>query len=419
LLRLAASGDGRWVEKVRPLVREDPATEVRAVGVLALAALAPTETLEELVELVDGPDEALARAALAGLLRYGGLEGVLVAGPRLMAWAGSHDAAQRTAAAMVLGDAGLPAFHRPLLALLRDPDTAVRRAALQASGEVQHAALWPAVCEQLSRPDLRLAAVRALLRGGREALPAVAAAADSAVGGTAGRLVLMRLAWRLGGREAVPVLLRWADSPNLRVRVEALDALIRLGHVPPAAERRAQQERVEEELRRATELVAAAAALSDPDGLLGRALRLEWRWRAEAVLARLDLLDPSPGLRDVRQRLREARGERGLALEALEMLLPRGLGRALVTLLDELPDEDRLERLAAWAPCQSAAAGACGRLRSLWQCGETACWTRACLLYEAGRAGRDELQDVVGQGLKDADPLVRETATWAAAKMTR
>ncbi|HYT89827.1 MAG TPA: HEAT repeat domain-containing protein [Gemmataceae bacterium] len=415
VLRLASSGESRWVEAVRPLVQGDPAVEVRAVAVQALAALGSAEALEPLVELADGLDEVLSRAALAGLLRYGGLEGVLAAGPRLMAWVGSQEPAQRAAAAAVLGEVGLPAFHRPLLALLRDPDTAVRRAALQASGEVRHAALWPAVCEQLARPDLRLAAVRALLRGGPEALPAVVAAADHEAGGTAEQRLLVRLAWRLGGRAAVPVLLRWADGRDLRVSVEALDALVRLGYAPSVAERRAQQDRVERELMRATDLVATAAALGDPDGLLGRALRLEWRWRAEAMLARLDLLEPSAALRDVRQQLREARGERGLAMEALEVLLPRDLGRALVTLLDVLPERERLERLAPWAT--PSVVGLWGRLLALWKGGEPSGWTRACLLYEIGRSAQRALGDVVGLGLQDADPLVRETAAWAAQSL--
>jgi HEAT repeat protein len=332
-----------------------------------------------------------------------------------MALVGSHEPAQRVSAAAVLGETALAAFHRPLLTLLADPEPSVRRAALQASGEVRHAALWPTVCEQLARPDLRLAAVRALLRGGPEALPAVAAAADREAGGAAERLLLVRLAWRLGGRAAVPVLLRWAEGRDLRVSVESLDALVRLGYAPSAVERRALQDRVDRELLRATDLVATAADLGDPDGLLGRALRLEWRWRAEAILARLDLLEPSAALRDVRQQLREARGERGLAMEALEVLLPRDLGRALVTLLDELPERERLERLAAWhTPC---VAGLWGRLLALWKGGEPSGWTRACLLYEIGRSARGELREVVELGLQDADPLVRETAAWAKEGM--
>jgi HEAT repeat protein len=421
VLRLAKSGEGQWVASVRPLIRGDSAQEVRVVAVHALAELGHAEALETLLELADGPDEPLAHAALAALLRHGGLEGVLAAGPRLMAWVGSHDPVQRIAGAAVLGEAGVPAFHRPLLALLRDPEAAVRRAALHASGEVKHPALWPAVCEQLARPDLRLAAVRALLRGGPPALPAVAAAVDRAAAGVAERLLLVRLAWRLGDRASVHVLLRWADSPELRVRVEALDALVRLGYVPPAAEQQAQRERVRQELRRATELVAAAAELlavdgqGEPDRLLARALRLEWRRRAEAVLARLDLQEPSPGLRDVRQWLREGRGERGLALEALELSLPREFAPALVTLLDELPERERRQRLGAWDT--SGELGLCDRLRRLWDGGEMSSWTRACLLYKAGQGRLCELNDLVQQALKDPDPLVCETAVWAGSQL--
>jgi HEAT repeat protein len=409
---LAASLDTRWLERVRRLVKEDPAAEVRAAAVLALAALGHEDVLEPLVELADGSDERLARAALVGLLRDGGLEGVLVAAPRLMALTTSYEPKERALAATVLGEVSLPAFHRPLLTLLRDAEPQVRRAALQASGSVGHVRLWPAACEHLARPDLRMTAVRALLRGGPEALPAVTLAAERA-GDAASRLLLVRLAWRLAGREAVPVLQRWAGAADLRVRVEALDALIRLGHVPAAPEQRAQRQRVDEELRVATHLVATAQALGDANGQLGRALRLEWRWRARAVLARLDLLEPSPGLRDVCQRLRESWGERGLALEGLEASLPSALGRALVTLMDEQPDRDRL---AAWAAPNEASLS--DRLRALWAGSEISEWTRACLLYEAGHSVRGELRDLVEQGLKEANPLVRETAAWAAAKMT-
>jgi HEAT repeat protein/ATP/ADP translocase len=409
--RLAASHNAVWLEQVRRLVHQDPAQEVRAAAVLALAALDQEQALEPLLELADGPDETLARAALVGLLREGGMEGVMTAAPRLMALVGSQDPQERVRAATILGEAGLASYHRPLLTLLRDAEPQVRRAALQASGTMGHVTLWPAACEQLARPELRMTAVRALLRGGPEALPAVKAAAEREESDAATRLLLVRLAWRLGGQRAIPVLQRWTSAPGLRVRVEALEALIRLGHTPVPPEQESLRQKVDEELRVATELVAVAAALGDAGGALARALRLEWRWRARAVLARLDLLEPSRGLRDIRRRLRAAWGERGLALEGLEVLLPSPLGRALVTLLEERPD---LERLAPWAtPPQASLAG---RLRALWTGGEISAWTRACLLHEAGQSVRGELRDLVERGLQDASPLVRETATWAAAK---
>jgi AAA family ATP:ADP antiporter len=122
---------------------------------------------------LDDPSETIRLGAASSLMRFGGIEGVLMVAPRLLADLSAEDPSRRRFAAQLMGRAGSNSFYRPLLALMRDQDPTVAREALRAAGVVGTARLWPVMLESLSRPELECAAISALSAVGGPLLPAL------------------------------------------------------------------------------------------------------------------------------------------------------------------------------------------------------------------------------------------------------
>lgn len=125
---------------------------VRAAQLLALAAGGDVDVLDRISPSLEDPDPLMRRSALAGLLKYGGVPGVLQAGQRLLALLQAPKPADRIMAAELVGDVGILSFSHTLRQLLADPDDGVRIAAIGAAGALRHSRLWPEVARHLALP---------------------------------------------------------------------------------------------------------------------------------------------------------------------------------------------------------------------------------------------------------------------------
>src|SRR5262249_33138272 len=145
----------------------------RAAQLLVCAAGGDTSAIEQLLPSLTDSDPVMRRSALAGLLKYGRVPGVLRAGERVLALVQSPEAADRAMAAAVVGDAGIPNFHQVLSELMDDPDDGVRLAALRAAGALKHLRLWPQVVRHLALNRFWQAASMVLAAAGDDPVPAI------------------------------------------------------------------------------------------------------------------------------------------------------------------------------------------------------------------------------------------------------
>jgi hypothetical protein len=99
--------------------------------------VAESDAIHAIAPHVTDTRAAIRKGALVGLVKYGGIPGVLTAGERLLKLLDAPAAADRILAADVLGEVAIRDYDQPLLRLLDDPDLSVRRAALAAAATVQ------------------------------------------------------------------------------------------------------------------------------------------------------------------------------------------------------------------------------------------------------------------------------------------
>lgn len=397
----------------------ESAPAVRSGLFRTLSALGEADVSAQVAASLDDPDAEVRRGVIVSLLRHGDIEGRVAAGQRLLHLSASVDPADRLLAAQILGDLGVERFYRPLWTLLHDGDIGVRRAALRAAGFVRHAALWPVVLEALDSPQLRGAATQALVDGGGSALPAL----REVFGGIGQpRTLLMHLArvcGRIGGEPMIGLLQDKVDHPDAEVRTHVLSALSACGYraVGPAAAR--VQRQIRAEAARATACLADRADIGDDPAvaLLAGALDRHVDQARERIFSLLSFLYDARSIWRARQaRADSAQALQAYRLELLDTLLSRELKAYVLPLMEELPPEQRLQRLSrVFRQAKLSREQVLhGLITTTAASQET--WISVCALHTVGRLRLAACREAVVAALDAPERLVRDTAHWALAQ---
>ena len=398
-------------ERIRALIENDPSSRVRAAAIQAYCELGYWDDIDEVSPYLDNRDPEVARGTIVGLLRGGGIEGVLVAGNRVLEMQIAADPKERAMAASVLGQIAVRGFYQPVLKLLDDPDFEVRRTALQAAAEIRHPRLWPAVAACLSRRECRREASRALIAGGVETVPVLGEVFSEPSASPELKRLIVRLCGRIASPEAISLLYLQLDTPDGELRLGVLEALRRIGYRATPEEHSRIDRAVERELAEAGGLFALLGEFDD--ALLAGALRLELEDAVERVLLLLSMtLDPEL-IQSARENLFHATKERkAYAVELLDTKLSGEFKSGLLPLLGE----GELRRHAREAADRDQAFGPDeGLLRLASEVRKP--WTRACALTYGGRQGVTTLVPAAREALNDPEAVVRESALSALGQL--
>ncbi|MFI5184389.1 MAG: HEAT repeat domain-containing protein, partial [Vicinamibacteria bacterium] len=233
-------------DELMALASPQEIASVRAAAIRARAAVLGEAGALALADSLEDLEPEVRRAALVGLLQHGGDQGSAIAGPRLEALAASPVVSDRVAAADAIGSAGHRDGHERLLALLRDEDAAVRRAALAAAGRVGGEVVWPVVAAALDDRRVAGEAVAALSDGEDASIPHLGDVLDTAVRPRT-RLLAARALGRMNSHRAVAPLEARLAAPHADVRGEILDSLRLHGYRADGSAREAVLARVREE----------------------------------------------------------------------------------------------------------------------------------------------------------------------------
>ena len=392
--------------------------EVLGAALRTLCAVGQDDFREQAVRGLKHPHRAVRKGAIIGLVRYGGIDGVLEAGPHLKRLATSPDPRARIQLAEIVREVDNLGFFRLLVPLLLDDDHEVRRAAMLTCEAIRSPGCIPALVTNLSLPNLRPAAFRALLSYGPVAVPEIQRHLR-----TPGYITRpgIRLLGRIGGKEAISVLMRsfrWADA-DLREDIYA--ALTTCGF-----HARSSQERDRSVRRLRYEVHLAAHALQDrelldPSRTVEREALME---EFEGARRRLfHLLLHIYG----KENLQEARlgyfsgmaVRRSLAIEVLDNFADSEIKAQIMPVLDEMQYHKRLVRLQPYMqslPDDTSQWHTIARIATR-EPSELSAFTRAVFLLELGRlrpeAGSEEYIKKIRLFLRDRSPAVRETAEFS------
>jgi len=399
---------------------EDPA--VRAAAVLAYASMDEAGAVDTLAGLLESPDRDLAHAAISGLHKHCGIEGIVASGGRFMAMLKSPDPGERAAAARILGTVGASSLYRPLHDLLQDPSAAVRRAALAAAEKIAHPRLLPMILPFLSRPGTRRRAIRAVASLGEAALKDLAGIVSDPDSSRDVVLGVLKAVSLMSPPVAVPFLTEYLFHPDAVARSLILSRLESLGYCP---ERPDDGQLLSGLMRKESSLAVwllSCLKVLPPGGefdLLRKALEEEKRRCRDRILAAASLFGPVQVRGGLRRGITgDDRASHAYALEMLDSFLPGELKEQIFPLLDDLSGDARLERLGRVHPIPemepSRILEAVAGKGDAW----ISPWPRAVAVYLMGKSG-DSAYETFLSGMGEVRvPLLTETALWALSEIS-
>ncbi len=415
---------------------EDPEPTVRAAAVEAFSAIGKDKAVRSVRGFLNDADPHIRSAAVTGMIRYGGLDGVLVAAEALKQLISHRDPSMRQRAAHVLGAIGVKNFYQPVLQLMSDPDARVRREAIAAAGALRSPEFVIPLIYRTANLDTLREATEALTLYGAAIIPTLAKVLANHLEAPAIRRAVARVLGRLASPEAVEVIVTHLDEPDEELRGKLYRALARavkgrrvvlkdLGPVKVALDR---------ELARAWTTMHLAEILSLGDGpgpetprggepaaraLLAGALKEKISQVEHRAFLLLAVLYPEADMEQIYAGIFDASSSdaarrRGNAVELLDNLLSHGFKQRFLPLVEELPRADRLRAVAEAYPRPQREPS-----RVLLDlCADESPWVRACAVWSVAEAGFDEAvrEQVLVSAVADASPVVREIGLVSLAR---
>jgi hypothetical protein len=337
-------------------ITEHPSPKVRAAVFATLAVLAPdTEQLRK--RLDDEPSEEVRATLLVNLLVSGDLHSA-ERERQLDDLLRNGSAPARVALAEAVGRRSAPGFDRVLIALLQGPEPEVRRASIQAMGNVASALLLPHIVGALGDETTRADAEQALTIHGGSALAALTERFQDPS-------TSHHLRWRIPSsmalcspEQTLSTLIDWLPrEPDSSVRFGILLVLGRLirQHPTLSVDRSALGRAVNETLARAYRYLDARlnllrGAAQDPTrktlgyDLLHDLLRDKELNALGRLFRLLGLLHPMEDFGQIFRSLTVSKHHRATSLELLESILREPVRSAVLGLVDDGADDLRLTR---------------------------------------------------------------------------
>ena len=407
-------------DAVQARLQKETSPRVLGAVLRTLASIGESDALEKVEPYLDNPSPAVRKGALVGMLRGGGIEGVLLAGERVTTLVGSSNPDERKFVAELLGDVGISSFHRPIAILLRDEYDTVRRAAVTAAGKLLNPRLWPLVIENLSLPLVRQAAVAALVAGGEATVDALEEAFDKEGQTRQVRLLIVKVCGRIGGPRAASFLRSRMDFADEDVRHRVLLGLRACGYTSTPEDATVIAAMIREESNDAAWNLAGLRDIGTHEefALLSNALAGELRRDRERIMTLLSFICPREAIVRATACLEDPSGQqRAYAVEVLDNVVAPELKPLLFPILEDIPDAQKLERLEELSPQQRLSPT--GRLQEILSRapGWISPWSQACALHAIGRMRIVELDARVVSVLDADSPLLRETAVWSLGQL--
>ena len=405
---------------VEDLFEREEVSDVKSAALGVICEFGEAQAVDYIAPYLEHEDQEVRLGALAGLLRSGGIDGILLAGNHLNSLANSSDPARRTFAARVLGDVGIRNFYRPLLKLLEDDDPSVRRSALAAAGAIKNTRLWPLVIPNLASITFHTQAALALAAAGDSALSEMEVAFAEPDATRQLRIRIADVCGRIKGRRATTILQRWLDEPDKGIRSKVLSSLHQCDYRAEEGEVIDVRRLIRGEVSDAALTLATMVDLKEDSPAIERACEHEIGKIRKRIFLFLSFIYESQAiLRAEENLLQDSVDQRAYALEVIDTTLAQDLKGILFPLLEDLDPETRLRRLEIHFPQEHLTTNE--RLEELitrqgrW----VNPWLRACALHAIADLPGETSADTVLSALDDPDPLVRETSAWSFYKLDR
>lgn len=381
-------------------------SNVRAKSIELLCVLLQEEAISPLLDYLEDNSAEVRSATIVGLIRFGGLDGILHAATHLKNMLESPDANLRKMGAFIIGSLETRSFYQPLRRLIKDPALEVRLSAIEAAGKLCNVKLIPDLLEALTHRDTSQKAGHALARYGQDVLPHLAPYLENHAGLPL-RMATLRVISLVGGPVAIQLVEPLIFCKERRLCIRSLRVLQRLTANDPTLQVNDQRllQLLENDFQEYYRWQRERDILSrelQHHTLIREAIHEHCESILVSVFETLMLLYPRRQIQLIAHHLQQKDVRmRSYALELLDNTISLEIKRHLLPILEEnvLLDEHKPEEQDVTTD------------QILSRMSEyNNSWMNACVLWTIGRNRLMSHQSYVKQALDHKDPMVRETA---------
>jgi ATP:ADP antiporter, AAA family len=407
---------------VRARITDEPLPEIRKLAIHAYCALGESNVVNEIIPLLDHENKDIKTGALVGLICFGGINGIIIAGQRLMEFVNSTDASTRSFAAEVIGEVGIRNFYHPLLVLLRDDQMEVEKEALKAAGKIRHPRLFPPMLKAVSSPNVFEVAMNSLIKSGEEIMDVIEPELTNRENTSAHLRRLIYVCGRVGGERSVNILKTKLYFRNIEVRNQVVQSCAMAGYKPSHRDKEVLIKTIHLELADATYFLNFIEVLTLTTKwlqrsnlqLLMRALRIELNYIKKRLLFLLGFLYQSREIIQLWNNLQMKNKEKAAnALEILDVLASKDITAVVLPLLEDYPVPQQLKILNAKYPAKKSSVDEYLYRTIAGEDGPTVLpWTQSVACYLVNQVKVFYLAEALRTAEKNVNPLVSETASW-------
>ncbi len=231
------------------------------------------------------------------------------------------------------------------------------------------------------------------------------------------RLRIVEICARIPGEKSKTFLQSRINFPDADIRCSVLTALEKKEyHADNNEDIDAANNQLLKELASAAWLNAALLDIDEgaDSAPLKKAISLDISKILERIFDLLSFIYPAQNILRARDNINsQSSNQRAIALEIVDLLLPRQLKDWLIFLLEHAEPAKCLGALKDGFPQKQMSHDE--RLKEIILSDHSVIspWTQTCALYAVGKSGDKNLSDTVLNALSSPEWLIRETAVWA------
>lgn len=394
---------------------------VKSTAIHALCMVGESEVVEQVAPYIDDPNPQVRLGAMVGLLSRGGIEGVLLAGEKLLGMEKSQNPEDREFTARVLGDVGMRSFYKPLLFLLKDKDQNVRMAALEAAGKIKNPRLWPLVIDNLPLPTFCRGATSALVAAGTEIIPSLESILNNKDQPKNVLIRVARVLGQIGDVHAIEILRQHINHPEKDVQYQILASLTKCKFSIKDTNITFIVQLIKQEITESVWKLSVINDLADESfSIIKQALQQDINKVCNRIFFLLSFIYNASNIMSVRDKWAfDLQEKTVVSIERIKDIIDPGLSEILLPILQNNPPGETLHILHDYFP--QTPLNHVQRIQEIISRTDIwiDSWTRACGIYLTGKLSIHELKENVVESISDTDILIRETSIYTLARLEK